>query len=215
MVVEAARYYQHVRTELIEGIPAGPHRVLEVGCAEGSTSLALKTKGCASEVVGIELEPEAVAVAQERLDYVVCGDLEELSLQEPCFVEGSFDYVICGDVLEHLKDPWYQLGRLVKLLKHGGKVVVSLPNVRYYGVSFPLVFNDEWRYASAGILDSTHLRFFAKKTGTRMLSDAGLMDVSCVPLMHKRRDKILSVSSLGLFTGFVTPQWVLRGTKVL
>ena len=207
------KYYQHVRTELIDEIPRGEHRILEVGCAEGATCLALKNKGCASETVGIELISEAAAIAKKNLDHVVCGDLEKLTLSESWFIEDAFDYIICGDVLEHLNDPWSQLKRLSKFLKPGGKIIVSLPNIRYYGVSFPLIFKDDWEYRDSGILDSTHLRFFTKKTGRKLLIDAGLSEVNCVPLIHRRRDKTLSKCSFGLLTGLVSPQWVLTGIK--
>lgn len=213
MKAETDTYYQHIRTDLIEDIPLGKHRVLEIGCAEGATCEALKNKGCASEVVGIELIPEAATIAKTRLDHVVCGDLEKLIFQEPIFSDLSFDYIICGDVLEHLKNPWHQLDRLLKLLKPGGKIIVSLPNVRYYGVSFPLLFRDDWTYGDAGILDSTHLRFFTKTTSMNMLEGAGLSMIRFKPLISKRRDKLFCVGSFGLLAGIVTPQWVFCGTK--
>jgi len=206
-------YYQHIRHDLIHGISKGSNRILEVGCAEGATGLALKQSGQALEVVGIELVAEAARVAESRLDHVIHGDLESMSLDEPFLAPESFDYIICGDVLEHLKDPWSQLDRLLKLLKPGGAFICSLPNVRYYNVSFPLVFGDDWTYTNAGILDSTHLRFFTRSTGLRMLESAGLSNLLCTPLIHKRRDKVLKKGSFGLLSGLVTPQWILKGIK--
>ena len=47
------KYYSHIRTDLVDLIPMGDQRVLEVGCAEGLTGSELKTSGRASEVVGI------------------------------------------------------------------------------------------------------------------------------------------------------------------
>lgn len=206
-------YYRHIRRELIEGIPAGKHRILEVGCAEGATGEGLKKSGCASEVVGIEMSSEAAAIAAERLDEVICGDLEKMTFHESCFAENSFDYIICGDVLEHLNNPWLQLQRLFNFLKPGGKIIVSLPNIRYYEISFQLVFRDDWTYTESGILDSTHLRFFTKKTSVQMLSKAGLSDVTCLPLIQRRRDRIVQKGSFGLLAGLIAPQWVLTGTK--
>ena len=210
---ESKNYYRHVRTELVEEIPAGNNRILEVGCAEGATGASLKKSGCAAEVVGIEMSPEAAAIAETRLDRVVCGDLEQLTLDEPCFTENSFDYIICGDILEHLKNPWLQLKRLFKLLKPGGKIIVSLPNIRYYDVILPLIFRGDWTYQKSGILDSTHLRFFTEKTSVQMLSKAGLSNITCLPLIQRRRDRIFQKGSFGLLSGLVAPQWVLSGIK--
>ncbi len=47
---------------------------------------------------------------------------------------------LLGDVLEHLCDPWNVLSSLSEFLISGGQVVVSLPDVRFYGVSIPLLF---------------------------------------------------------------------------
>ncbi len=213
MKIDSEQYYQHVRLDLIETIPSGAHKVLEVGCAEGATCMTLKNNGCATELVGIELVPEAAAVAAQNLDHVICGDIEQLPLDQACFEPASFDYIICGDVLEHMKDPWGQLVRLVALLKSGGKIIVSLPNIRYYGISLPLIFKDDWTYTQAGILDSTHLRFFTRKTSVQMLCGAGLKSPDCFPLISRRRDSLLQKFSLGLLTGMVTPQWRLIAEK--
>ena len=68
---ENTDYYQFVRYNLIEGIPAGDHRVLEVGCAEGATCLEMKKRGLASELVGIEFDQTSADVAAGRLDHVI------------------------------------------------------------------------------------------------------------------------------------------------
>ena len=126
----------------------------------------------------------------------------------------SFDYILCGDVLEHLRDPWAQLNKLVKLLKPGGgKVIVSLPNIRCYSVTMPLIFKDEWTYTSAGILDSTHLRFFTKTTAVEMLKKSGLNEIKVKPLIHGRRYKLLNILFFGLLKSLLASQWVLTGTK--
>jgi len=206
-------YYGHVRRELIVNITSRDNRVLEVGCAEGSTCYELKTSGRASETVGVEINPDAAQKAAKKIDHVICGDVESLEFGKHPLIEASFDYIICGDVLEHLKDPWRQLERLLKLLKPGGMFICSLPNVRYYAVSLRLVFGDDWTYTNAGILDSTHLRFFTRSTGMKMLAEAGLEELSSDPLIHKRRDKLVFKGSIGLFAGLVTPQWILKGIK--
>lgn len=206
-------YFQHVRTDLIEGIPKGVHRILEVGCAEGATGAALKVNGCAGKVVGIELNVDAAKLASARLDRVICADVEKIDFLKESLEPESFDYILCGDVLEHLRDPWHQLKRLLMLLKVGGKFIVSLPNIRYYGVIFPLIFHDDFTYQSAGILDRTHLRFFTRSTSIKMLTDAGLTELKLKGLSNKRRDKLLNFGSAGLLAGLVSTQWVIAGTK--
>lgn len=211
--IDTESYYQHVRYDLIEDITDGANRVLEVGCAEGATGHVLKQSGRASEVVGIELDEAASIIATKRLDRVICGDLEQLELNALFNNDDLFDYVICGDVLEHLKDPWDVLYQLLKLLKPGGRAVISLPNIRWYRVSIPLIIFDDWTYQTSGVLDKTHLRFFTKSTAIKMLEEAGLKQLICKPLIHRRRDKILKMFSVGLLTGLLAPQWVFVGVK--
>jgi hypothetical protein len=66
---------------------------------------------------------------------------------------------VCADVLEHLVDPWETVGKLKKLLKPGGTIVASIPNVGFHRIVRGLI-KGRWHYADAGVLDRTHLRFF-------------------------------------------------------
>ncbi len=200
-------YYNHERIDLILNIEGTGYRILDVGCAEGFTGYELKKRGIASEVVGIEFNPNAAKEACSRLDHVVCGDLENLSLEGSLFAHESFDYIICGDVLEHLRDPWTQLVRLKSLLKHDGKIIISLPNVRYWSVLIPLLFHGEWRYTDAGILDRTHLRFFTKKTALALCQQAGFTKIVCKPALGRKVNRFLNSVSFGCLEEFFTPQW--------
>jgi hypothetical protein len=70
-------------------------------------------------------------------------------------------------------DPYSALEYAKSLLSPGGKVVASIPNVRYFGNMWLLLVHRSWEYTDAGILDRTHLRFFTKKSIEAMFSDAG------------------------------------------
>ena len=88
------------------------------------------------------------------------------------FDQETFDCVVCADVLEHIKDPWGALADLFGLLRPGGEIVVSIPNIRNLGVMAELAAGD-WAYQEAGILDRTHLRFFTRRSFRRALLGAG------------------------------------------
>lgn len=207
-------YYKCQRPELIRHIQPGQNRILDVGCAEGLLGESLKQQGLASEVVGIELFPDAAKVAETRLDRVICGDIELMSYEALGSEPESFDYIICGDVLEHLRDPWTLLSWLVALLKKDGLLIVSVPNVRHWSVLFPLLFQGEWKYQSHGIMDQTHLRFFTKKSAVQMFMDSGITLLSCKgsPLRRKK-DKWINLLLLGMGSPFVSVQWTLVGKR--
>jgi len=207
-------YYKCQRPELVKHIQPGKNQILDVGCAEGLLGENLKQQGLASEVVGIELFPDAAKVAASKLDRVICGDIE-LMYQEGMGLEPeSFDYIICGDVLEHLRDPLAVLSWLATRLKPEGQLITSVPNVRHWSVLLPLLFKGEWQYQSHGIMDRTHLRFFTKKSAAKMLVDSGfhVISVEGSPLRRKK-DKLINLVLLGMGRAFVSVQWTLVGKK--
>ncbi len=152
-------------------------RVLDVGCATGYLGEVLKRRGC--EVVGVEIDPSAAAKAADVLDEVLVADLEQVDLRDS-FPPASFDVIVFGDVLEHLRDPLRLLRSTVGLLRPGGSVVVSVPNVAHGSVRLALL-QGRWQYRDLGLLDRTHVTFFTRSTILRLMSDAGLAVVDLWP----------------------------------
>jgi 2-polyprenyl-3-methyl-5-hydroxy-6-metoxy-1,4-benzoquinol methylase len=144
-------------------------RCLDVGCGEGALSESLRAAG-AVHVAGIEFDEAAAARAGGHLDVVVAGDVMEVALP---FRPGEFDYIICADVLEHLPDPDAALRRLLPYLADGGRLVVSVPNMRFYAVLARLIF-DRWAYTDSGVRDRTHLRIVTRHSLERMLDSHDL-----------------------------------------
>ncbi|MDW8002418.1 MAG: class I SAM-dependent methyltransferase [Deltaproteobacteria bacterium] len=161
-------YYFTPRIDIIEMVPEGVERILDIGCGGGETGRILKEKG--KTVVGIEIRKDIAKFAAQYYDEVFVGDVEEIDLPFP---PGYFDCIIYGDILEHLVDPWSLLKKHNKYLRMDGFLVVSIPNVRHYRVLKKLIFYGTWDYTDEGILDRTHLRFFTLKTAKDMISEAG------------------------------------------
>ncbi len=143
-------------------------RVLDVGCAGGYLGEVLIDRGC--RVVGIEIDPEMAAEAKLVLEDVLVADLEELDLAS-AFGPESFDVVVFGDVLEHLRDPTRVLRQARSVLKAGGYVVVSIPNVAHGSVRLALL-HGKFEYSETGLLDDTHLRWFTRESVDSLFSDA-------------------------------------------
>lgn len=165
------KYYANKRTDLIKFIPAGSVRVLEIGCGTGATGQEIKRlHGPGTIVAGVELFPAAAEKAHEVLDSVFTGDVEKITLP---FEKGYFDCIIYGDVLEHLIDPWRVLEMQKDLLKPGGIIIASIPNAAHYRI-VRMLKKKEWNYQDSGIMDVTHLRFFAIKNIYAMFERVGL-----------------------------------------
>lgn len=143
--------------------------VLDVGCWEGALGKFL-IEEMACTVDGIELNLEAAKKAQQLYRNVNICDLESFDITP--FSE-QYDYIVCADILEHLRDPNLVISQLKKLLRPGGKFVISLPNVAYSGVLADLYLG-KFDYRKTGILDDTHLRFFTRSSSIELLNKSGL-----------------------------------------
>jgi 2-polyprenyl-3-methyl-5-hydroxy-6-metoxy-1,4-benzoquinol methylase len=181
-------------------------RVLDVGCAEGANATPLRACG-ATQLVGIDNDAVFVVAARERYDEVVHGSAPEDLNWEPA----SFDTILAYDVLEHLYDPWSAVKRLAELLKPGGQLHVSLPNARSKKLWLPLLARGTFAYEPDGIMDVTHMRFFARKDAVAMVEAAGLRVTSvdhAPPETRKRR--LVSTLTRGWAMEFLTIQWYVR-----
>lgn len=144
-------------------------RVLDVGCGGGGLARALARQGCT--VSGVDMDLEAVEEARGSLEEVLIGNLEDLDLVGH-FGEQSFDVVVFGDVLEHLRRPDAVLREAARLLRPGGSVVLSVPNVAHGDLRL-LLLAGFWDYRDLGLLDETHIRFFTHSGVRRLLALAG------------------------------------------
>jgi GT2 family glycosyltransferase/2-polyprenyl-3-methyl-5-hydroxy-6-metoxy-1,4-benzoquinol methylase len=153
--------------------------VLEVGPAQGYMTKVLQERGC--RITGIEVDPVAAQEAAQYCERMIVGDIERLSFRRT-FRKKRFDVVIYGDVLEHLVDPGRVLAETARILKPGGQVLASIPNVSHGSVRLSLLAG-QFRYTKTGILDNTHLRFFTKETMKELFEDAGYRILRSVPII--------------------------------
>jgi len=201
-------YYQNARGDVVALIPRGTRRVLEIGCGAGNTAALAKTRAGVAEVCGVELSPGAAEAAGRILDRVVCGDVETLELDFPA---GYFDCVVCADVLEHLRDPWATLRKLRPLLAADGCVVASIPNLQHLKPVLKILL-DRFQYEDAGLLDSTHLRFFTLATIKRLFAETGYRVERVVPV-RSRKMRLLTTLSLGALRKFTVFQYLVVARK--
>ncbi len=178
---------------LLEMVSSPPREVLDVGCFCGGSGQWLKKQFPSVRLTGIEMLDKAANVAREKYDTVIISRFEDI---ETNVWQSKFDAIIAADVLEHLYNPWGALERLKPLLAPGGAIYISLPNIRNLNILMGLA-GGEWRYASFGILDITHIRFFTKAQSLEMLQQTGwaVSEIRVNPdpsLIHNFKDKDLS-----------------------
>lgn len=159
-------------------IPAGS-TVLELGVATGYFSRFLTEEmGCA--VDGVERDPGMAEAARQWCRQLLVADLERERLADH-FPGGAYDAIIAADVLEHLYDPAAVLAQAGGLLKPGGRVVISIPNVAYGGLILDLIAGN-FEYRDEGLLDRTHIRFYTRATFLELLESLGFEIESVEPV---------------------------------
>jgi 2-polyprenyl-3-methyl-5-hydroxy-6-metoxy-1,4-benzoquinol methylase len=211
------RYFEEPRWDIIGLIPNGPHRVLQVGCGCGATLLKLMELGKAREIFGIEINQDVASEAPPELDVHV-QDAERVEAPYP---PKYFDYIIFADVLEHFSDPWSVVRKYRDLLKLGGSMISSVPNIRFYQVLLDLILFDKFEYQEYGILDDTHLRFFTKKEVKKLFQneDMVIQEVSAnvyIPVWKRRIKSTLFKKIAQKLPGsaFFTLQYIIKTKKI-
>jgi glycosyltransferase involved in cell wall biosynthesis/SAM-dependent methyltransferase/Tfp pilus assembly protein PilF len=189
-------YYKNIRHDLIPLVPENANCILEVGCAEGMTGNELK-KRPGVFVAGIENNETAAEMARKVLDDVITGDIECMDIP---YSPTTFDCIIFADVLEHLVNPLAVLRKMSKILKKDGTVIMSIPNVQFYGVVHQLI-EGNWTYQKEGILDETHLRFFTFKEIEKLVKEAGLSIQRIEETLDPQYEKFLNENHTALKLG--------------
>lgn len=216
-------YYRNERSEMLAHVPEGAQAILDVGCGGGEFGRVLKKRGV-PYVAGIEIVERAYEMAKEHLDDVMLGNIEEDDLP---FAENTFDAIFCNDVLEHLINPLGALEKLRTVLKPGGVINISIPNVRYHEVVRSLAVDGRWEYQDAGILDRTHLRFFTATELVHLMSDAKFALDTIRPLsrgaaenLPRNDDGSVTIGSMTLhdvsdsdYAELLTYQFLVKGVK--
>lgn len=203
-------YYAVDRKELIDLIPEGIERLLDVGCADGTTGQNARQRKKIREVVGIEFHPPAAQAARQQLDMVLQGDIESIDLPFPA---NHFDCILCADVLEHLKDPWAVLRKLHPLLRPDGILIASIPNFRHLHPLLKIIFN-RFEYMESGILDKTHLRIFTLHTIRRLFEAEGFR-ITAIGRIYSSKPpfRLARIVSLGLLAPFTVYQFLITTRK--
>jgi SAM-dependent methyltransferase len=142
--------------------PAPGARALD--CGAGAGELATIARELGFEPVCVEIAPGNLRTLREAGLPTVCADL---NAPLPVAAE-SFDLVILSDVLEHLPRAEVLLAEVARVLRPGGKCLLSTPNVAY------------WEYRLRALLgypppvEGRHFRFFTRKHLLRRAKAAGL-----------------------------------------
>jgi 2-polyprenyl-3-methyl-5-hydroxy-6-metoxy-1,4-benzoquinol methylase len=204
-------YFGIARREILPHLPQKADRMLELGCGTGATVALVKSVRKVAWAGGVEVSPDAANAARTHCDQVWNGDIERERIEQE-IAPASLDLILCLDVLEHLVDPWSVVKRLSPMLAPGGSLIASIPNIRNWKFIRKLLFKGEFRYADAGLLDRTHLRFFVRTTAIELVEAGGLktaVATNAQPWRPSDARAILDAATFGGLTDLMVKQWLI------
>lgn len=146
------------RLELLEKIYKEKGILLDVGCAMGFMLEAAEARGW--DVYGIDVSKEALAVAKKRFGKKVYTEM----LENAVLPENHFDLITIWDTLEHLTDPVKTIRRCWHLLKPGGLLAFTVPDV---GSLIAKIIGDRWM----GYKEE-HLFYFTRRSIKHLLNQS-------------------------------------------
>ncbi len=143
-------------------------RVLDLGCGAGRFVAALRDAG--ADPVGVEIASGAL----ERARAVAPGaDLRLLAQDGSIPLEhGSVDLVWCSEVLEHIADGAHLLQEARRVLRPGGRMLVTVPYHGRLQASLVALLRFDAHFDPQG----QHLRFFTRASLAASLRAAGFAE---------------------------------------
>lgn len=126
-------YYAHPAMVRLAGDVSG-RRVLDAGCGTGPLTAALRAQG--ATVTGFDVSAAMVDLARLRLGDD--ADLHVADLAAPLqYADAEFDDVVANLVLHYLEDWGGPLSELRRVLKPGGRLILSVNHPAAYAIVYP------------------------------------------------------------------------------
>ena len=149
-------------------------RILDIGCGEGRHTIRAAQHG-QTRCVGADFGFEPLVETKKKIEFhrafndLKCRSVDLSSMDVTClpFSDAVFDCVICSEVLEHIPDDHTAISELVRILKPGKILAVSVP--RFWPEKICWMLSDEYFNANMG-----HVRIYRKKALIRKIEDFGL-----------------------------------------
>lgn len=105
-------------------IKKGNGRLIDIGCGEGRFLMKV-IKKYEGNCYGVDYSKKAIEICNRKGLRVKSCDIEK---RIP-FKNGFFDIAYCGEVIEHLYNPDKFLDEVNRILKKGGILIITTPNL--------------------------------------------------------------------------------------
>jgi len=126
-------------------------RLLEIGCGSGAFLARMRRLGW--DVCGLDTDPDAASWGRQAYGLNIgCSTLEQAD-----FSADSFDVITMNHVIEHVHDPVALMTECHRILRPGGRLILTTPNANSWGHK---IFARSWR----GLEPPRHFMIFSLQT---------------------------------------------------
>lgn len=156
-----ARYWDYRDDTALRYVVGG--RIVDIGCGEGITLEKVVGRHAGARVVGIDSEPENIAICRHHGLPAQYGTVAALP-----FADGTQDCALLFEVIEHLDDPAGALAEIHRVLRPAGRLIIIFPNDRMFLIARLLTGMLKEAFYDAG-----HVRQWTPRSIRRALAAAG------------------------------------------
>ncbi len=163
---------------------ADPAVIIDVGCGDGSALAAARGLSPAHRFAGVDWSRDALRRAHDRGLTVVRASVAAPGLP---VADGVADVVIMSELIEHLVDPDGAIAEIRRVLRPGGSLLLSTPNLAAWynrgllALGIQPVFSEvslQGVFGRPGRVVAGHLRLFTRRALTGFLAASGFRCVT-------------------------------------
>ena len=163
---------------------SGPAVIVDLGCGDGSALAVAAEHNPGHRIAGIDWSADALRQAQALGLTVVRAGVAGASLP---VADGVADVVIMSELIEHLVDPDGAVAEVRRVLRPGGSLLLSTPNLAAWynrgllALGIQPIFSEvslRGVFGRPGRVVAGHLRLFTRRALTEFLAASGFCCVT-------------------------------------